>query len=146
MHEKAGTFVVFALSSVMSAQLLVVLLHVQQDVQHLVVEARVQLVAHLVRHDTVEEVRLDRQHVRRVAAGALEVEAAELHALVDVHVRHQLDLRVLREMQRGIARPPLVLGQRENGVLGVASRVHEAGRRGFYSWNTQDSSIGRSIV
>ena len=80
----------------------------------------------------------------RVALGALEVEAAELHALVDVHVRHQLDLRVLRQVQRGIARPPLVLGQRENGVLGVASRVHEAGRRCFYSYNAQDLSIGRS--
>ncbi len=88
--------------------------------QHLFVERCVDFVDYLVRHDAVEHARRDRQHVRCVAAGALEMEAAELHVLVDVHVREQLDLCMLGEMQRGLARPALVVGQRENGVLHTA--------------------------
>ena len=112
--------------------------------QHLVVEGRVRLVTHLVRHDTVEKLRRDRENIRKVTPRGLEVEAAELHGLVDVDVGHQLDLRVLREVQRGIARTTFVFSQLEYGILGVASRVHEADRRGFYSSNAQDLSIGLS--
>ena len=66
--------------------------------KHFAVEGLVELVGDLVRHDAVEEVRRDWQHVRKVAPRGLEVEAAELHGLVDVHVGHQLDLRVLGEV------------------------------------------------
>ena len=52
------------------------------------------------------------------------MEAAQLHALVDVHVRQQFDLRVLREMERGIARPALVVGEGEDRVLCTTPRVH----------------------
>ncbi len=88
--------------------------------QHLFVEQCVDFVDYLVRHEAVEHARRDRENIRGVAAGALEVEAGEFHALVDVHVREELDLCMLGEMQRGLTRPALVVGQRENGVLHTA--------------------------
>ena len=71
-------------------------------------------------------------HVGRVTPGALEVEASQLHLLVDVHVREQLDLGVLGQMESGLAGPPLVVGQRENRILHTASGVHSGTFPFFY--------------
>jgi hypothetical protein len=87
---------------------------------------------HLIRYDTIKHVTRDGEHIRHVTASTLEVEATQLHLLVDVHVRQQFNRGVLREMERSITRATLVVGERENCVLGRTSGIHERDTRFFY--------------
>jgi len=117
-------------------ELLPVVVHVEEDVQDAVVEGGVELVGvgcDLVGDDAVEEAVRDREDVGHVAARALEVEAAELHALVDVHVGQEFYFRVLGEVEGGVAGAALVVGERKNGVLGTAAGVHVRGTGFVYN-------------
>ena len=92
--------------------------------QHLVVEGGVDIMDHLIRNDTVEEVARDGKHVRCVAASSFEMKATEFHLLVDMHMWQQANRGVLRQMQRSITCATLIISQWKYCVLGTASRVH----------------------